>query len=80
MDPLEAYMVNEEAHDIGEVGDGQDTVPNRNVDEEDTVFKFLLVMSLMLRTTLVAFIDNTLTQYVKVVLAKKRLWIYTASS
>nr|VDD30516.1 unnamed protein product [Brassica oleracea] len=37
VDPLEAYMVNEEAHAIGEVGDGQDTVPNRNVDEEDTV-------------------------------------------
>ncbi|KAH0860689.1 hypothetical protein HID58_088950 [Brassica napus] len=37
MDPLEAYMVNEEAHDIGEVGAGQDTVPKRNVDGEDTV-------------------------------------------
>lgn len=65
-------MVNEEAHDIGEVGAGQDTVPKRNVDGEDTVLKFLLVMSLMLRTTLVAFINNTLTQSVKVVLAKKR--------
>uniref|UniRef100_M4DSG1 Uncharacterized protein n=1 Tax=Brassica campestris TaxID=3711 RepID=M4DSG1_BRACM len=36
-DPLEAYMFNEEADDIGEVVAGQDTVTNRNADGEDTV-------------------------------------------
>lgn len=74
-------MFNEEADDIGEVVAGQDTVTNRNADGEDTVLKFfLLLISLMLRTTMVAFINKTLKLSVKVVLAKKRLCSYTASS
>lgn len=63
-------MVNEEAHDIGEIGDAQVTIPNRNVDGEHTVIKFFCLLTL--QTLLVVLTNNLLMQSVKVVLLKKR--------